>query len=420
MIDGTLDILAEIFIESVHLVNTQCRQDILKTFDLMLKLEYQAIKMFDSSGKLPSGLLKGNLKSWGKASVCHSVDILPENSGLEYHIRGKYFSGEFSIPGTTLTRYQFAICLPESCEVEDALRLLPDSAEPSVFYAEASVEGESCLAGGTGAKYKMIGIVFVSVSFLCALVYTYFYSRMSSTEIIGKINNSGLIDIENFHLVFDRWGYLHKDVLKSHCLKKKTLPTPYPFVDRFKPTNRNQTIDILSYLSLTWVVLFLTMYHAIPVVNNGAMLVSLTIFTIVAQAGHLGIETLFFISGLVGVKKLLEKTETINNEKDQEQVKPVGKICTTAVFKMFIKRSFKLSLFILIGLGFYAWSGSWGVVSKRYCEGVAEECSKDWWKNLLLISQYFEGGCFSQVKFLAILGLGSRKIRDFLSFFLKK
>lgn len=75
--------------------------------------------MIDSWGRLPAGLLHGNLQDLGNFDECVRVDHPVGNT--DYHLRGKYCLAKI-IPGSLLggglvltSSVKTAVCFPASC-----------------------------------------------------------------------------------------------------------------------------------------------------------------------------------------------------------------------------------------------------------------------------------------------------------------
>lgn len=387
LVDGTLEILSEIFLESIDLVHDTCREDILTIFNQILKLNYQAVKMFDSTGKVPSGILKGNLKSWGKSSICQSVKYIPTaNDPMDQNQRvilGKFFTTEFHIPDTTLVNFEFGICLPHTCSNEDLIKLFPDASVPSIAHIESRAKEDSCNQDGT--IFKILGILVGAILVVSSLVYSFCYELLMSKfpAQIGRMLKSSKA---SYHLL-TRFDYFsHKKVV---------------------------FLDILKFLSLQWVLLFLTFYYSVPVLKNGAQLVDLSFLTVMAQSGHLGLESLFYLSGLISTLKLMKLVRLKNESQDPNSSSGsksgldfMGLVKIIVV--NFIKKSFHVIVFMVLYLSFHSWTGAWGIESQKFCTSEAENCLKNWWQNLLLIQDLAGGACLEHSKFIAMgQGLGN-------------
>jgi hypothetical protein len=56
-------------------VDEQCVVDFGFLIRELENLNFDAIKVLDSWGKIPSGILDGNLKAWGRSDLCLSTQI---------------------------------------------------------------------------------------------------------------------------------------------------------------------------------------------------------------------------------------------------------------------------------------------------------------------------------------------------------
>ena len=99
--DTTVDVLTDIVLDLMRFMNSECRRDMEFSFERMLEADFQALKMVDATAKIPSGLLMGNVKLWGRPSVCRGVKI--ENKLTNKTVNGKYISFDFFKLFCTLT-----------------------------------------------------------------------------------------------------------------------------------------------------------------------------------------------------------------------------------------------------------------------------------------------------------------------------
>ena len=51
-------------------VSKKCLVDFVDVFRAISALDFQALRLIDSWGKIPAGILDGNLKSWGRSDEC--------------------------------------------------------------------------------------------------------------------------------------------------------------------------------------------------------------------------------------------------------------------------------------------------------------------------------------------------------------
>ncbi|XP_066252625.1 nose resistant to fluoxetine protein 6-like [Euwallacea similis] len=121
-------------------IGASCRNHSQELAIALRNLEEWAIKMFDSSSKLQTGILHGNLFDFGDYRQCISIS----QANLSGHLRGKHCTlklhpDEFllkkvlSLGGVSTKRWgkikvfvqnstlSWSICVPDSCEVPDVL-----------------------------------------------------------------------------------------------------------------------------------------------------------------------------------------------------------------------------------------------------------------------------------------------------------
>ncbi|XP_071955721.1 nose resistant to fluoxetine protein 6-like [Antedon mediterranea] len=110
---------------------SKCQKD-LGTFQLdLLKEEHYALMMIDSYGKLPPGLLQGDIQFWfGLYDEClnqsRKIDDGQDNFKAEYCIAGLY-SGKTKLPS-------IGICVPDSCSNSDLMEILGPKKPKSLLF----------------------------------------------------------------------------------------------------------------------------------------------------------------------------------------------------------------------------------------------------------------------------------------------
>ncbi|KAF7287125.1 hypothetical protein GWI33_002502 [Rhynchophorus ferrugineus] len=127
-------------------ISQSCQRDSLKYVTDLKKFKYWALKMYDSSGKIPSGILNGNINQLGDFDMCLgaisedrtvqgqyclasmeiSVPRSPYLAGLHKLIQSHYhFKSKLEDPGHRVPRFSsinWALCVPSSCTSKDVER----------------------------------------------------------------------------------------------------------------------------------------------------------------------------------------------------------------------------------------------------------------------------------------------------------
>lgn len=101
----------------------------MRFFSIISEIKKPFFTVLDSSSKLPSGILSGNLVDFGNFDQCLAISRTIETSLLPFHkIKGKYCLGDVKLTPYALKTFKFtkeltvkwAICIPDGCEEKDA------------------------------------------------------------------------------------------------------------------------------------------------------------------------------------------------------------------------------------------------------------------------------------------------------------
>lgn len=65
-------------------VSTQCQKDSLEFIKSLKNFELWALKMYDASAKLPSGILNGNINQYGDFDQCLNVESKSKSFNGQY------------------------------------------------------------------------------------------------------------------------------------------------------------------------------------------------------------------------------------------------------------------------------------------------------------------------------------------------
>ncbi|CAG2060401.1 unnamed protein product [Timema podura] len=155
---------------SDRIVNERCRSQSRLYVQRVRQFQLWALKMHDSSAKVPSGLLNGNVNQYGDYDQCLEVGTEPDHP-----VQGKYclayldldlkttaatvpetlkevntllhsyhaMRSQFHDPGHRIPRFSainWAFCLPSSCTAEDLQQALQETFEPYNNHTELALK----------------------------------------------------------------------------------------------------------------------------------------------------------------------------------------------------------------------------------------------------------------------------------------
>ncbi|XP_071955725.1 nose resistant to fluoxetine protein 6-like [Antedon mediterranea] len=158
--------------------SSKCRED-LGTFQLdLLKEEHYALMMIDSYGKLPPGLLQGDIQYWfGLYDEClnqsRKVDDGKDNFKAEYCIAGLY-SGKTKLPS-------IGICVPDSCSNSDLMEILGPKKPNSLLFV-SDVMCNNVPEYSAAAIICLIFLSFFGLMIISGTIYDVLKRRQDSGQ----------------------------------------------------------------------------------------------------------------------------------------------------------------------------------------------------------------------------------------------
>ncbi|XP_069111777.1 O-acyltransferase like protein-like [Argopecten irradians] len=198
-------------------IDGDCYQDVLDMLDAAKAGRIWALRMIDSIGKIPHGVLRGNLNFLGDMDMC--VNVRSDINGYEVlgnvtrssprdprFVRSKYCRAVLSSEDMDLDvakvgvkpRITWGVCVPKTCKEDDVYGLL----KLDVFQnTTANLQKVECLqetniTQDTAAIITISILCFFGFLVLCATAYV----AMETREIVGgKTVTDGYVSGETTH-----------------------------------------------------------------------------------------------------------------------------------------------------------------------------------------------------------------------------
>ncbi|KAK0172238.1 hypothetical protein PV328_005583 [Microctonus aethiopoides] len=374
-------------------VSSSCKKH-SKIFQRELKkLSLWALKMYDATAKVPSGLLSGNVNQFGDFDECLSVEgsegirgkyclafiqlnvdqSRPDLKHLHRLVQSHYlFKNNYTDLGHRIPRFgtiHWAVCIPEMCTANDVEIALHNTLEKYVDGTGINftfrVEREMCQVQNTKSLPRetiIVGLFFTGLIILSISAAIFEYYNVNVSEII---------------LAFS----LKRNYLKLVSLKQSNddIPTLHGI------RALNAFLLILGHKSMALIF--------IPFMNRTEMSESLGHpWTVIGRAASLYTDPFIMLSGLLTSYSMIKQ---FNNN---------GCI---DIKKEYISRFFRLVPTLIALILFCTYivpqlgSGPmWNLVINHH----AENCKKCWWRNLLFIHNYcgFEKICLTHTHHIGI------------------
>nr|CAD7428548.1 unnamed protein product [Timema monikensis] len=376
---------------SDRIINERCRSQSRLYVRHVRQFQLWALKMHDSSAKVPSGLLNGNVNQYGDYDQCLEVGTEPDHP-----VQGKYclayldldlkttaaavvpetvkevntllhsyhaMRSQFHDPGHRIPRFSainWAFCLPSTCTAEDLQQALQEAFEPYNNHTELALK----VKVDPAMCYTRQGQP-VTFTALCAIL---FFVAIIAATVIGTFR-----DYCNISQSEDSTFW---KLVKCFSLRRnwKTLSNTKSSPDDVKSVHGLRAINALA----------LIMFHKSaafqfnPYTNRTAMQWSLSLaWSIIGRTSIIYTDSFIMFSGLLTSYSFL---------KDLERNKCLN------VWEKYISRYIRFTPNLLAIILFCTYvmthlgSGpQWNLVVQHH----ADICQETMWRNFLYIHNYF-------------------------------
>ncbi|XP_037070378.1 nose resistant to fluoxetine protein 6-like [Pollicipes pollicipes] len=389
-----------------------------------------ALTMFDADGKLPDGVLGGNLNyvgNWDEClSVQASVDNVDELIPLKVsQFQGKHCRPQFHLPpkaaGNQDSRFghhanemarmvglepilppliqlsgqstvmppsaSIGLCIPSSCSAED-LRLSLQQRMPSL---QVDLLETDCHVEGETTKFSAADIVMLCIICVTGLL-------MAVGTFIDVIKDSANEPDANLSVPVDRMfrGKMPTTVQKV-LLAFSVWTNGRKILDTSSSSDTLGCLHGMRFLSMTWVILghqYIFGLFSVPWVNQfSAFNVLNSVAFAAVDNATVSVDSFFFLSGLLVAYVFMRNMEKTKGKFNIIMYYVHRYIRLTPVLAMTI--GFVATLYVHLGDGPF-----WG---KNTVFGNPYICSKYWWKNLAYINNVYESEktCLGQTWYLA-------------------
>ncbi|XP_018573256.1 uncharacterized protein LOC108912502 [Anoplophora glabripennis] len=382
-LDETLGLLNQMgqlqyVIDQLAAVDDMCFHQLLLFIGALNRLDIWALKMFDATAKIQSGILEGNMMHLGNFDECLKVDVLAN----ETQINGQYCTAFFSNIGDKpimaamaedplLMRQSYGFCVPAVCNsssLDAVFRLVEEALQSPLhvyFVDDLCLSNVKTKPFSTKAVVAIIFFAVVGLVVISSTVYDIYFFK--------EQNHQGPCLLTAFSF---------------YTNGRKLLSTK-------ASTDSVACLNGIRVISIMWIVLgHRYMYSALlPLIN----LVDVTEFQTlpasgIISGGNLAVDTFFVLSGL-----LLVYVYLVHKEK--------GK--TTPLGMFYVHRILRLTPALATLILFYATLLEY-MVSAPFWPSLADilqgECERNWWVTLLYVQNFVNSNamCIRHTWYLAV------------------
>ncbi|KAG8188779.1 hypothetical protein JTE90_009174 [Oedothorax gibbosus] len=368
-------------------ISTECSASLVKYAVGLRQIKVWAMRMFDASAKLPSGMFDGTVMEFGAFDQCLAIQV-KNKKGLE-DFRGQYCSVEAvptlgprprnlslarkshvafndsiikEINTTILAFYQlslrFGICVPSDCTTDDIQVLAAEVLKP----LHNTVRVSRCHIK-EGIKVEPVHVVVLFLVFILLLLLC------GGTALEYYINRRKVQEKKPMDL-----NGLHKCLLSFSVQRNvHQLCTPSSRAEEMK------CLHGIRALSMTWVVLGHTYiwvnFQALTKATAGRAWFNNIEFEVILN-GWLSVSSFIFLSGLLTSYTTLKYLNISG-----------GRInIFLYIFRRFI-RLYPSMLLLLGAMFFLPWVSSGPFWAEM--PGVeVDNCRRSWWANLAFINNW--------------------------------
>ncbi|KAF7393950.1 hypothetical protein HZH68_010769 [Vespula germanica] len=374
-------------------VSTECKRDAEKFHRELNKFTLWALKMYDATAKIPSGLLNGNVNQLGDFDECVEtvgndgiqgqyclaylqLDIdesRPDLKHLHRLLHSHYIlRSNVTDPGHRVPRFStvnWAVCTPASCSFRDVEISLRDTlskyTSQSGLKISVRVDRDMCQMKNNQPLPRET--IFVSIFFVFAAVLTliaayYDHCKSSTSEILLSFSLK-----RNFHKLISL-ERAEGDIATLHGVRAFNalmLLLAHKSMALFYNPYTNRT-DMSEYLGEPW--------------------------TVVGRAASLYTDPFIMLSGLLTAYSFLGR------------IKKTGHLdIKNEYLSRFLRLVPTLGALILFCTYIMPYLGSgpqWNLVVTQH----ANICKQTWWRNFLFIHNYFgfENMCLTHTHHIGI------------------
>ncbi|XP_063992306.1 nose resistant to fluoxetine protein 6-like [Diachasmimorpha longicaudata] len=355
--------------------NSTCDAQLQIFVSGLLNFETWALKMFDSSSKIPSGILFGNNQDLGVYDECLSIEIAKETE----LIRGRHCMYLLSVTSPSWPMPVFttlSICVPSACDAQHLMTILQNASDAASDQLPFAITTGRVTCSAVDPPPFEVGeiltITFFAI-FICFLIGCTFCDFLVRTTLS--------VDRDNIINEFCRFS-LYTNL-------KRILST--------KKTDGNiAVIPGLRFFSMCWVILGheYALKMLSPTINMGDIPSWLQSWgSIYIAIAPFAVDTFFTLSGFLTSYLFLK--ELAKGRKFNPVMYYLHRyIRLTPAF---------LALILLTIYIFPRWGS--GALWETLIDGQQKTCKENWWPMLLYVHNYVSTGilgCLTHTWYLAV------------------
>ncbi|XP_023013654.2 nose resistant to fluoxetine protein 6 isoform X1 [Leptinotarsa decemlineata] len=336
-----------------------------------------ALKMWDSSTKIPVGLLSYDSKEMGNFMEC------VETKSKSNEIFGKYCLG--SITATNISCCNATNNNSPSFEVQVHLEKLLTLAAPGfelyTFPTWAICIPRNCTDSDVQVIMSNLQEVGVTLESLTCQTIDDVYPQLTTGAVIGITILSVIVAAIGLSTCYDVYCHFHKKDFVQQMFRALSIYTNSGKIFQMKKENSGQIgcLTGIRVISTIWIVIGHTRHFYVsgPIVNSkDAVTDNFILMKAVAEHVH-AVDTFLMIGGVLVTYVFFKQ------KRYEKSFKIVG-----YYIHRYVRLTSPLAGLVLFSATLVRYTGSgplWNTIIERF----GNNCSKYWWSTLLYIQNYY-------------------------------
>ncbi|KAH8272269.1 hypothetical protein KR044_002584, partial [Drosophila immigrans] len=379
----------DLIVPGTRLPNEQdlrCLSEVAQLSQALRSGELWAWRMIDSWGRLPAGILLGNLKDLGNYEECIRVNHALPTTGQT--LRGKYcfaklFSGSMLNSNSavlSMINVQTAVCFPASCSgdhMETLLRRLFQQLLNIELNADQQlINDDKCK---TGESKSLDGIAILTIVIIAVLAAAVLFSTLYDYFLC---NDQGKYFFLQFSIILIKsfMSLAQLPLLAKIFSARVNSRGLFRIVDSKTNPNVIDCLHGIRCLSLVWVVYGhdYIMVALSPIINLVDVLPWYrSPYSMFITHGLFSVDSFFFLSGLLVVMVALRSME-----------KTKGRLNVPLMYlHRYLRLTPVLALAILVYMKLLPLFGG-GPNSESHLDSSVKTCHDNWYLTLLYVQNY--------------------------------
>ncbi|XP_070565056.1 nose resistant to fluoxetine protein 6-like [Ptychodera flava] len=366
-------------------ISEKCANDTAQYLADIIGGQMYALRMFDSVGKPPAGILEGNFQWIGSSKECRAVKGHDYPNGTDFN--GQYCQASFQLgaslpyPGMALS---YGLCVPDSCIDSEVLQMI-NLGMGLLPVAGLSASTVLCQDDKNELTAGAIVMLVVTGILLCLMaagtvygLFIQFINQIKEKDVLPVSLQNDVIDDKEPLTTYktDPKKFHYRPGILGQCLLAfSVLENGRKILDTRHTAGTLAAIHGIRVLSMWWVILGHSYSFHVGVSDNVFIIQDVMerfTFQAILNATF-SVDTFFFLSGLLVTYLTLKELRE-------------GRKVNWVLF--YVHRFWRLTPMYMFMIFFttylvpYLGSGPY----KTAMSTVEDPCHKYWWTNLLYIN----------------------------------